>query len=221
MGKLIVFEGIDGSGKSTQFKLLCDRLESENIDFKKLIFPRYDKDSSALIRMYLSGEFGNDPDSVNAYAASTFFSVDRYASYVTDWRKYYTDGGLLLSDRYTTSNAIHQGAKLEGAERVEFLNWLYEFEFDRLGLPKPDGVIYMDIPSEVSLEHIKRRSAETGAAADIHEKSAAYLEKSRICGLEAANHYGWKIIDCAPGNEMRSIDDIADEVYDYITKEVL
>ena len=216
MGTLIVLEGIDGSGKSTQFELLCRRLQSEGRSFKRLVFPRYDSESSALIRMYLGGQFGADPSSVNAYAASTFFSVDRYASYVTEWKDYYLNGGLLLSDRYTTSNAIHQGSKLQGEDRKDFLNWLYQFEFDLLGLPRPDAVIYLDVPSQVSVEHIKRRSLETGAKADIHEQSAGYLEESRRCGLEAAGHYGWKVVDCAPDGVMRSIEDIGNEIYKYV-----
>ncbi len=221
MGKLIVFEGIDGSGKSTQFKLLCDRLNSENIGFKRLTFPQYAKESSALIRMYLGGEFGSRPDDVNAYAASTFYAVDRFASFATDWKEYYNDGGLLLADRYTTSNAIHQGSKLDGEERAQYFDWLYDFEFRLMGLPKPDAVIYLNIPTELSVAHIKSRSAETGVNADIHEQDVNFLIRSRDCGLEAAKLYGWRIVDCAPDGVMRSIEDIASEIYGYIKNEVL
>ena len=221
MGRLIVFEGIDGSGKSTQFELLCRTLSEENTEFKRLRFPQYSKPSSALLRMYLNGEFGSHPDDVNAYAASTFYAVDRVASYLTDWRDYYNGGGVLLADRYTTSNAIHQGSKLSGKERLDYLNWLYEFEFDRLGLPKPDTVIYMDIPLELSVEHIKKRSAETDTKADIHELDLEYLERCRDCGLQAAELYGWKVIKCAPDGRMRTIDDIAGEIYGIIRTEVL
>ena len=141
MGKLIVFEGTDGTGKSTQFALLTKRLQSENIPFRRLQFPQYLEPSSALIRMYLNGEFGDDPNSVNAYAASTFYAVDRYASYQRVWKDDYAAGGLILSDRYTTSNAVHQGGKLEGAAREEFFSWLYDLEFCRMGLPKPSGFV--------------------------------------------------------------------------------
>ena len=128
MGKLIVIEGTDGSGKSTQFRLITQRLDQEKVDFRKIVFPRYDQPSSALIRMYLGGEFGDKPSDVNGYAASAFYAVDRFASYKQDWGAYYEGGGLILSDRYTTSNAVHQTVKQPEAERSEFLRWLYEFE---------------------------------------------------------------------------------------------
>ena len=124
MGKLIVFEGVDGSGKSTQYKILCDRLKAQGMTFRNLVFPRYSEPSSTLIRMYLGGQFGDKPGDVNAYAASTFFAVDRYASYVQDWREYYQADGLIVTDRYTTSNAVHQASKLPQEEREEFLHWL-------------------------------------------------------------------------------------------------
>lgn len=220
MGKLIVFEGIDGAGKSTQFDLLCKRLAEEKRDFRRLRFPRYDKDSSALIKMYLGGQFGSKPDDVNAYASSTFYAVDRFASYASDWKGYYNGGGILLADRYTTSNAIHQGSKLSGQERLDFLGWLYDFEFDKLGLPRPDAVVYLDIPTELSARHIKDRSSKTGVKADIHELDISYLEKCHECGLQAAKMYGWKKIDCAPEGNMRSIEDIAKEIYGYIEGKV-
>ena len=157
MGKLIVFEGTDGTGKSTQFALLTKRLQSENIPFRRLQFPQYLEPSSALIRMYLNGEFGDDPNSVNAYAASTFYAVDRYASYQRVWKDDYAAGGLILSDRYTTSNAVHQGGKLEGAAREEFFSWLYDLEFNRMGLPKPDLVLYLDVDLPTSLKRMQHR----------------------------------------------------------------
>jgi thymidylate kinase len=143
MGKLIVFEGIDGSGKSTQFQMICARLESEGRAFQKLSFPQYSEPSSALIRMYLAGEFGKNPDDVNAYAASTFYAVDRYASFRKVWGAYYSSGGLILTDRYTTSNAVHQASKVSDHMRKDFFRWLYEFEFDLMGLPAPDDVFYL------------------------------------------------------------------------------
>ena len=216
MGKLIVFEGIDGSGKSTQYDILCQRLKKEGKDFRMLRFPQYDKPSSTLLRMYLGGEFGSHPGDVNAYAASTFYAVDRFASFMQDWRGFYNGGGILVSDRYTTSNAIHQGSKLSGKERDDYLNWLYDFEFNKLGLPKPDAVIYLKIPTELSAEHIKKRSAETGAKADIHELDLDYLARCRETGIYAAQLYGWRVIDCAPNGKMRTIDDISEEIYGYI-----
>ena len=145
-GTLIVIEGTDGSGKSTQFQQLRQRLEREGISFRNVVFPRYQEESSALIRLYLSGAFGTKPGDVNPYAASSFFAVDRYASYRQDWGDWYEQGGLVLCDRYTTSNAVHQASKLSAEERDTFFRWLYEFEFGKLGLPKPDLVLYLDMP---------------------------------------------------------------------------
>ena len=147
-GKLIVFEGIDGSGKSAHYKRVCQRLENEGIEYDHIVFPRYDNESSALIRMYLGGEFGDNPADVNAYTASTFYAVDRFASYRKDWGKIYNAGGFILSDRYTTSNAVHQGAKLPDEELGEFFKWLYDLEHVKMGLPVPDLVIYLDVACE-------------------------------------------------------------------------
>ena len=147
-GKLIVFEGIDGSGKSAHYKRVCQRLENEGIEYDHIVFPRYDNESSALIRMYLGGEFGDNPADVNAYTASTFYAVDRFASYRKDWGKIYNAGGFILSDRYTTSNAVHQGAKLPDEELGEFFKWLYDLEHVKMGLPVPDHVIKLDVDDE-------------------------------------------------------------------------
>ena len=218
MGKLVVIEGIDGSGKSTQFDLLCKRLSSENTSFIHVTFPRYDKPSAAMIKLYLEGKFGNSPDSVNAYAASSFFAADRFASYKEDWGEYYEGGGLVLMDRYTTSNAIHQGAKLTGAERERFFKWLYEYEFELLGLPAPDLVLYMDIGSEQASARISKRQAETGAEKDIHEEDTSFLEKCAECGKHAAEYFKWKVISCFPDSAERTIQDIHEEVYDEAVK---
>ena len=213
MGRLIVFEGIDGSGKSTQFRLLCDRLAAEGLDFRRIVFPQYAEPSSALLRMYLNGEFGADPGDVNSYAASTFFAVDRYASYVKVWRSYYLGGGLLLADRYTTSNAIHQGSKLPAAERADFFRWLYDFEFRLLGLPKPDAVLYMDVSLDTSLSQIRRRESETNTKGDIHEADSAYLAKCLECGSLAADMLGWSRIRCESGGAMLPAEDIHERIY--------
>lgn len=177
-GKLIVFEGIDGCGKSVQYQRLCDRLTAAGRDFRRVRFPRYDNPSATLVKMYLGGEFGDDPSAVNAYAASTFYAVDRYASYMTDdWGHHYNNGGLVLMDRYTTSNAVHQGSKLPEEQLPEFFDWLYDLEYHRLGLPRPDLVLYLDVDVPTSLERMAQRRAADGSQADIHEKDAGYLEK--------------------------------------------
>ena len=216
MGKLIVIEGTDGSGKSTQFKLLAERLEQDNHPFRRLVFPRYSEESSALIRMYLGGQFGTNPSDVNAYAASAFYAVDRYASYKQDWGNWYEEGGLVISDRYTTSNAVHQASKEVGEKQAEFLKWLYEFEYDRLALPRPDLVIYLDMPTDYTEKLMRHREAETNTKADIHEKDLAYLATCRETGRTAAAYYGWKIVTCVKDGQMRTIEDIHEEIYRYV-----
>lgn len=218
MGKLIVLEGTDGSGKSTQFRLLTARLETDGVPFRKIVFPQYDQPSSALIRMYLGGEFGSHPGDVNAYAASTFFAVDRFAAYKKAWGGDYESGKLILSDRYTTSNAVHQASKLEPDQRPEFLQWLYDFEYNRLGLPKPDLVLYLDVPTDFSQRLLRHREQDTGTHADIHEQDSQYLAVCRECGRDAARYYGWTVIPCVREGAMRSIEDIHEEIYRIIAK---
>jgi len=218
LGKLVVFEGIDGSGKSTQFELMCERFLSEKIQFKRLVFPRYSEPSSALIKMYLAGDFGDSPDSVNAYAASSFFAVDRYASYIQDWREYYESGGLILTDRYTTSNALHQGAKMAAKQREAFLKWLYEYEFDHIGLPTPDLVVFMDIDAEFAAKRLHHRQTETGTEADIHENDMTYLQNCAESGKQAAAQFGWHSVSCVINGVERDKFDIHDEIAGIIIK---
>lgn len=218
MGKLIVIEGTDGSGKSTQFRLLSSHLQEDNVSFRHIVFPRYDQESSALIRMYLSGAFGTKPTDVSAYAASTFFAVDRYASYKQDWGSWYEQGGLLLSDRYTTSNAVHQASKEPEEKREAFLQWLYDLEYDKLGLPKPDLVIYLDVPTDFTEKLLRHREADTNTKADIHEKDMQYLATCRETGRAAAAYYGWQVIHCVRDGAMRSIEDIHQEIYNLVKK---
>ena len=218
MGKLIVIEGTDGSGKSTQFKALTQRLQQEGNAFKTLVFPQYSEPSSALIRMYLGGEFGTHPSDVNAYAASAFYAVDRYASYKKDWGQWYEEGGLIVSDRYTTSNAVHQASKESPENQGAFLKWLYEFEYDKLGLPRPDLTIYLDVPTAFTEKLMRHREAETNTHADIHEQDLTYLATCRETGRAAAEFYGWKVIHCVRDGAMRSIEDIHAEIYDAVTQ---
>jgi len=218
MGKLIVIEGTDGSGKSTQFKRLTEHLQEKGQEFRTLVFPRYSEPSSALIRMYLGGEFGTNPSDVNAYAASSFYAVDRYASYKQDWGKWYEDGGLIVSDRYTTSNAVHQASKEPKEKQGEFLKWLYEFEYDRLGLPRPDLIIYLDVPTAFTEQLMRQREQQTNTHADIHEQDLSYLATCRETGRAAAEFYGWHIIDCVRDGQMRSIEDIHREIFTLVEK---
>ena len=216
MGKLIVIEGTDGSGKSTQFALMSRRLTEEGHAFRHIVFPRYTEPSSALIRMYLGGEFGSNPADVNAYAASAFYAVDRFASYKQDWGQWYEDGGLVLSDRYTTSNAVHQTSKVLAQEQPEFLKWLYEFEYEKLRLPRPDLTIYLDVPTSFTETLLRRREADTNTRADIHEQDTGYLATCRAAGRTAAEYYGWTVIECVRDGAMRSIEDIHEEIYRHV-----
>jgi dTMP kinase len=213
MGTMIVLEGIDGSGKSTQTGLLCDRLGRDRRDFIRVSFPAYGEPSSALVKMYLDGQFGAEPGAVNPYAASAFFAVDRFASYKRLWGDFYNGGGAVITDRYTTSNAIHQGAKLAPGRRAGFFGWLYEFEFELMGLPAPELVLYMDIPAGLAAERRRARALGTGSPPDIHERDLYYLETCCECGLEAAEYYGWHRIQCAVGGRPRGVDDIRSEIW--------
>ena len=218
MGKLIVIEGTDGSGKSTQFRMMSQRLEKENVSFRHIVFPRYSEESSALIRMYLGGQFGSKPSDVNAYAASSFYAVDRYASYKMDWGQWYEDGGLVLSDRYTTSNAVHQASKEPEDQQAAFLQWLYDFEYDKLKLPRPDLTIYLDVPTDFTEKMLRSREASTNTTADIHEQDMSYLATCRETGRKAAQYYGWTVIQCVKDGAMRSIEDIHEEIYAHVLK---
>lgn len=215
-GKLIVIEGTDGSGKSTQFRLLTQRLTQEGRQFRKLVFPQYAEPSSALIRMYLDGEFGSRPSDVNAYTASAFFAVDRYASYKKVWGSWYEQGGLVVSDRYTTSNAVHQACKETGQAQEAFLQWLYDFEFGKLGLPKPDLTVYLDVPTDFSEKMLRGREQATNTKADIHEADSNYLATCRRTGRLAAQHYGWTVVECARDGSMRSMEDIHNEIFRHV-----
>ena len=215
-GKLIVFEGIDGSGKSAHYRRVCKHLEEDGIVYNHIVFPRYDNESSALIRMYLGGEFGENPADVNAYTASTFFAVDRFASYRNDWGKIYDEGGFILSDRYTTSNAVHQGAKLADSELEPFFKWLYDLEYTKMGLPAPDLVIYLDVDVKTSLARMQHRQEKTNTSADIHEKDVMYLENCLRVADKAADYYGWTRIPFMKDGVERELEEKHEEIYSII-----
>ncbi|HJC02632.1 MAG TPA: thymidylate kinase [Candidatus Gemmiger stercoripullorum] len=216
MGKLIIFEGLDGSGKGTQTNLLCQALRARGADLRQITFPDYESDSSALVRMYLSGRFGQRPDDVNAYAASTFYAVDRFASYKTDWGEFYRTGGLVVSDRYTTSNAVHQCSKLPPMHWDGFLDWLFDFEYKKMGIPAPDAVVYLSVDVEVSQGLLAARYHGDAAKMDIQEKDTEYLARSRAAAEYCAHKLGWRRIDCTREENgkkiMRTPEDIHAEV---------
>lgn len=213
-GKLIVLEGLDGSGKATQAKRLAAALAAEGRPVREITFPNYESDSSALVRMYLAGQFGEKPDDVNAYAASSFYAVDRYAGYKADWGKFYEEGGILIADRYTTSNAVHQTSKLPEAERRPFLDWLFHFEYDLLELPRPTRVLYLDLPTELSERMMRQREQATHTTADVHEQDEEYLRRCRENAAFVTEYCGWTRIDCARDGVMRSREEIHAEVLD-------
>lgn len=218
MGKLIVIEGLDGSGKSTQLELLEQNLKTRGIDCKAVSFPNYQSPSSTLVKMYLGGEFGKNPNDVNAFAASVFYTVDRYASFKSDWGNYYMDGGTVVSGRYTTSNAVHQCSKLPESEWEKFLDWLYDFEYNKIAIPKPDKVIFLDMPIKVSQKLLNQRYEGDETKKDIHESDTSYLEKCRKAALFTANYSNWEIIHCSQNDEARTIEDIADDVLNQVLK---
>jgi dTMP kinase len=216
-GKVITIEsGSDASGKATQAKKLYDRLLAEGYCIKKVEYPNYDSESSALVKMYLNGKFGTNPNDVNAYVASTFFAVDRYASYKTEWEGFYKEGGIVIADRYTTSNMVHQACKIQDdKERDIFLDWLWEYEFNLYKLPVPDCVVFLDMPVEYSLELMKDRDNKfTGSKEkDIHESNVGYLTSSYKNALQVVDKYNWIKVSCTANNKLRSIDEIHEEVY--------
>ena len=211
-GKLIVIEGLDGSGKATQSSLLYEKLLAEGKPVRKVSFPAYESDSSALVKMYLAGDFGKDPGDVNAYAASSFFAVDRFASYKQHWGKFYEEGGIVIADRYTTSNAIHQCSKLSREEWDGYVEWLFDFEFKLMGIPAPDKVIYLKVDPAVSQKLMTKRYQGDESKKDIHESNLAYLEKSRQAAEYCAHKLGWETIRCDDGENMRSIEQIHEDV---------
>ena len=211
-GKLIVIEGLDGSGKATQSALLCEALAAGGKSVNKLSFPCYDDDSSALVRMYLAGRFGENPDDVNCFAGSVFFSVDRYASYKANWENGYISGGTYIADRYTTSNAVFQTSKLPKEQWDSYLDWLFDFEYHKMGIPEPDLVIYLDVEPEVSEKLVESRYHGDEAKKDIHERDDEYQHRCREAALYCANKLGWHRISCQDGSAMRSKEDIANDV---------
>lgn len=210
--KIIVIEGLDGSGKATQTALLAQKLSDRGIKVRRLEYPDYDSPSSSLVKMYLGGEFGSKPEDVNAYAASAFYAVDRAAGFLGDWKADYQSGTLFLCDRYCTSNIIYQMAKVSDAERDAFIEWQADFEYDKLGLPRPDAVIYLDVSPDVSQKLMEKRYGGDQSKKDLHESNLSFLLSCRKSALYAAEKCGWKIIDCCENGDIKPIDKISEEI---------
>lgn len=223
-GKLFVIDGTDGSGKQTQFNKLKERLDEENIEYKTVSFPNYDSPSSSLVKMYLSGEFGKNAKEVSPYIASTFYAADRYATFKKEYEEFYNNGGIILADRYTTANMVHQAGKIEDKEELEkFLDWLWDFEFNLYGLPVPTEVFFLNMPVEKSLELIKDRDNKftNQSQKDIHESDVNHLIDAHKAACYVAKKYNWYEINCVNiENNIRTIEDIHEEIYNEIRKKI-
>ncbi len=215
MGKLFILEGGDGSGKATQTAALKQRLEADGYKVMAVTFPDYESDSSALVRMYLRGDFGTAPNDVNPYVASAFYAVDRFASFRMTWKSFYDAGGIVLADRYTTSNMVHQMVKYTNPkEREDFLTWLVDFEFNKFGLPIPHKVFLLDVPLSVTETLMAKRQHKTGGATgDIHEMDRDYLKRCHNAYDELVVRFQWERIACTKNELMRSVTDIHEEIY--------
>lgn len=223
MGKLFVIDGTDGSGKQTQFQQLQESLLKDGIDYKVVSFPNYDSPSSALVKMYLSGEFGENAKEISSYIASTFYAADRYATFQTGYKKYYEDGGIILADRYTTANMVHQAGKIKDEkEREKFLNWLWDFEFNLYGLPVPSEVFFLNMPVEKSIELMKDRENKFThqEKKDIHERDINHLKDAYEAACDVSKKYNWYEIKCVKNNEIRTIEDIHQEIYNEVKKHI-
>ena len=223
MGKLFVIDGTDGSGKQTQFEKLKERLDKDGIEYRTVSFPNYDSPSSSLVKMYLSGEFGTDAQEINPYIASTFYAADRYATFQTGYKKYYEDGGIILADRYTTANMVHQAGKIKDKEeRDKFLKWLWDFEFKLYGLPIPTEVFFLNMPTEKALELMKDRKNkfDENAKKDIHESNEKHMRDAYEAACDVAKEYNWFEIKCMKDNKLRTIDDIHEEIYEEVKKHI-
>lgn len=214
--KIIVIEGLDGSGKATQTKILAEMLENKGYKVRKLEFPDYANPSSSLVKMYLGGDFGSNPSDVNAYAASAFYAVDRVASFLQFWKNDYEDGTVILSDRYATSNIIYQMSKVDDLKRDEFIEWQNDFEYNKLGIPKPDAVIYLDVEPEVSQKLMEKRYGGDMSKMDLHERNVKFLLDCRKSALYAAEKCNWKVINCCENGDIKTIDKISEEIKEAI-----
>lgn len=209
---MIVIEGLDGCGKATQTKLLMGNLQKRNVEVQRITYPAYHSKSSTLVQMYLNGEIDKDAANINAYAASTFYAADRYIDFKREWQDAYLSDVTIISDRYTTANQLYQATKQPADSRIEFADWVGDFEYNKLGLPKPDFVILLRIPVEISQELMFTRYNGDISKKDIHETDTIYLKHIYDVSTEIAEHYGWHIIDCYQDNRLLSRKEIADMI---------
>lgn len=222
-GKLFVIDGTDGSGKQTQLQKLKERFDKEGIEYRTVSFPNYDSPSSSLVKMYLAGDFGTDAQSISPYIASTFYAADRYATFKIGYEEYYNKGGIILADRYTTANMVHQAGKIENIEeREKFLNWLWDFEFNLYGLPVPKEVFFLNMPVEKSIELMENRENKFTHEnkKDIHERDKNHLKDAYNAACYVAKKYNWYEVKCVKDDKIRTIEDIHEEIYNEIKKHI-
>lgn len=221
MGKLFVIDGTDGSGKQTQFNKLKERLENEGVNLKVVSFPNYENESSSLVKMYLRGEFGENAQEVSPYIASTFYAADRYATFQTGYKKFYEEGGIILADRYTTANMVHQAGKIKDkVEREKFLDWLWDFEFNLYGLPVPTKSFFLNMPTEYAVKLMENRENKFTheTKKDIHESNKQHLLDAYNAACDLVQKYDWHEVKCVKDDKIRSIEDIHEEIYQEIKK---
>ncbi len=222
MGRLIAIDGVDASGKQTHTSMLYEKLKADGYNVRKISFPAYESPSSELVKMYLSGKFGDKPEDVNAYVASSFFAADRFSSFRTDWKEFYDkEDTVIIADRYTSSNMIHQASKIDDVnEKNKFLDWLFELEFDIYEIPKPDLTFFLDMPIQYAKKLMEDRENkfDNTQSKDIHERNKEYLEKSYDNACYIAKKYSWEHILCVDNGNIRSIEDINNEMYDIVKK---
>ena len=223
-GKLFVIEGTDGSGKQTQLERLKERFEKENIKYKTVSFPNYDSPSSSLVKMYLNGDFGTDAQAISPYIASTFYAADRYATFKTSYEEFYNNGGIILADRYTTSNMVHQAGKIKNdEERQKFLDWLWDFEFNLYNLPVPTEVIFLNMPVEYAQELMKNRANKitNETKKDIHERNEKHLQEAYNEACKLVKKYNWYEVKCVRDGNIRTIDDIHEEIFHEVEQHII
>ena len=221
MGKLFVIDGTDASGKQTQFEKLTKRLKEEGVNLKVVSFPNYDSESSSLVKMYLRGDFGQNAQEISPYIASTFYAADRYATFKSGYEEFYNEGGIILADRYTTANMVHQAGKIKDKEeREKFLNWLWDFEFGLYGLPIPTKAFFLNMPTEFAIKLMEARENKITheSKKDIHERDKNHLLDSYNAACELAQKYNWHEVKCVKDDKIRSIEDIHEEIYHEIKK---
>lgn len=221
MGKIFVIDGTDGSGKQTQFQRLEERLSDENVKYRVVSFPNYESSSSSLVKMYLSGEFGENAKDVSPYIASTFYAADRYATYKRYFEEYYNEGGIILADRYTTANMVHQAGKIKDKkEREKFLNWLWDFEFNLYGLPVPTKTFFLNMPPDYAMKLIEDRENKFTheLQKDIHERDKGHIVDSYNAACDLVDTYDWYEVKCVENGKVRTVQEIHEEIYKEIKK---